>query len=33
MERCKTEVPELMTVGENHKVACHLYDSKGETDA
>lgn len=33
MERCITEVPELMTVGENHKVACHLYDSKGETDA
>ncbi|BCS97461.1 peptide ABC transporter ATP-binding protein [Desulfoluna limicola] len=33
MKRCKVEVPELINVGEKHKVACHLYDSKGESDA
>jgi len=25
MERCETEVPEDVIVGEDHQVACHLY--------
>jgi len=30
---CKTEVPELKTIGTRHRVACHLYGNKGESDA
>ena len=26
MECCKTEVPQMRQIGENHCVACHLYD-------
>ena len=26
MECCKTEVPQMRQIGENHWVACHLYD-------
>lgn len=33
MERCRTEVPELQPVGENHRVACHLYGNKEKSDA
>ncbi|WP_300667912.1 ABC transporter ATP-binding protein [Desulfoluna sp.] len=29
MERCRSEVPEEVTVGEAHQVACHLYDMIG----
>jgi len=29
MEQCATEVPEDVTVGEGHQVACHLYDNEG----
>ncbi|SCX75298.1 ABC transporter ATP-binding protein [Desulfoluna spongiiphila] len=29
MERCATEVPEDLTVGDEHQVACHLYDNEG----
>lgn len=28
MEICKTEIPEMIEVKENHKVACHLYTKK-----
>ena len=27
MECCKTEVPAMRQIGENHCVACHLYDN------
>ncbi|WP_430732912.1 ABC transporter ATP-binding protein [Candidatus Enterococcus murrayae] len=33
MEKCKTVVPELMEVKDNHFVACHLHDKKEETEA
>ena len=28
MERCRSEVPPEVTVGENHRVACHLYEEE-----
>ena len=33
MGRCRTELPELIAVNKDHKVACHLYKAKGNCDA